>query len=1261
MPTLKTDWSQPTVNLTYVPGSGMGSVKATDDVYLVYTFTGDEGVVTAVELDIDPGSDIADLLTKNANLRNLTIVADRVIVRMMLRLPSTHVRIYARELDIARGCGIDTSGTPFTTHAVDVYTAGLNGTDGADGAQGGDLTLHIGALRNEGGGPLFELSGAAGQDPGIALPGADGATVTPWNPADANVYWSGLVGTSGRDTLAKIWGKPISDDLWKLAKDVVQIDSTIYDHAHGRHSMTIWTPAGTQLPTDGQPSQAQSGVPGRGGIGGKLFCSRVHIDSSLVHSADGPSGNPRTTPGGKAGYVTCGPNCQAPGSKHNIDVVGTPYILQSKSLPSCKPGADKPGPSAPATKHGTHGGMDYTFLTAPAGWLDPLHLGTYRHFINDLHAAGDFAQALTYVNYVLDALKVWNETSLTAGGPDPLPCDVTFGAAFKSFNALKINLLNRVDPFGNPAGWTPTLSLAVTLAEYDAEVDRALPAFYLARFFDKYASDVTKKKDICTSGIASLQSSRKIAKEQISDLATQAGQLTTDIGTLQTQIRSFQTQLQAAEQALQTQAEFRVYGAHLLKIASAVCSLIPVGQPELGMAGGALNVVTEYVAGKDPTAANAGKDLLNQLSTVASYGLDQYAANLKKELKKDDDDPTAKSSANPNEAKKNARAEKAAALHKLSSGLADCSSSVATELGGMLAPADEIDAMLSQLEAADPEYQRLAAPLRTLNESKAALMSNLTHIVQSISDLTGEIEASYQQESGLYEELVASTQALSPTSWRLFHQMGQDAQQNLLNFQYYLIKAFEYQLLAPVDGVDPRLDNLLTSIDKAVNAGTAPAPGLDYSTYKTALMGIRDTVVGQLADLVLTSKPGRPKVAFTDSLIHFDLSSDELERLNDDQVNNVIINLFDRNQLDPTDENVRIQRIDITIEGKPVPGVGGQNRTCKVKVEHFGDGILRSRCRLYCVRSFAGTPTQSVRWWSATYSENTHPPSAQDQDSPLSNELLAYMIPSQSASKMNNYFYCPPAWSDLKIWRTETWLELTKVHLDITMSVQNADQTEAPLIISEENGWIVPLDLVRLSDNELRQRQTTCFEIYGTGQKVKVMPGYCGPDKMAVALVDLNAPKATDVGGLPPWTLTSMPQRIGRRLQIKLGPAYFTAPLTAPTILAGQASRQVLATLSLSHPYNWPVGGTVAYSLSFVDANKVELQGPWSKELLLTDPGYVFPSLTDIARDPSGTSVRRRVYRRFTDALGKVHPVEQVYIKELDNNDSVASAVDANP
>lgn len=1259
MTAIRTNPAPPTVPLQYVATAGIGNVKPDDDQYRLFTFTGtapaEEGVVSGVSLVISQGSNIGNLLDHRP-LTKLTLVADRVELQMMLHLPGTEVRIFARELYASQGCGIDTTGTalPAAPSATGL-TGDVDGHSGVAGQNGGDIHLYVGSFSNHAG-LIFNLGGAAGQGAGNAVPATPGPVVAAWTTSDT--MSSGFCSGS---TLANV-DQSASSQL-SSKQDIVGIDIA-QDYSTDIGARTIWgtrkgawTPTGVTVPGPAKPSLGKAGTPGKGGDGGKLFCIKpIVVDPAWFLSIAGSGGPPGRIPGALGGYVTYQGTKSGAGSTYSvhIDTNGASSVTLTSTLQAIPDIPDAAGPTAAS---GQNGSIVQVSPSPASGWLHPLHMHIYRHFIGDMHAAGDFAGASRYLAAVMQALDAWRAASSTAGTSAATADDIAFGAGHKRFAALMLRLVQRVDAFGNPAGWTPTLSLATSLTAYKQQVDRALPALYLARWFDKYGTQVANKKASCTAGISTLQSDRDAARQQLSQLSKDAGSLDAQIAALAPQIAAVQKQMSAIEVKLHSQAKFDVVGAHLLKMASAVCSLVPVGQPELGMVGGGLDVVTNYLTSKNLTAANVGQDLMTQLSGVASYGLSKHASALDSELAKPDDDPTAppQPQKTPDEIKREARAAKAANLHKLSDGLGSFAGTVTTELGGLMAPADDITAMLSQLEAADPAYQQLAASLNALNEAKSALLDRVNEIVQSINDLTGTIESGYQAEADLWRELGATT-ALDHSCLVAIRGMGQDALRTLRSFQYFMLKAYEYQLLAPLPGADLRVAALVTSIDNAVAKGTDPGSVTDYSPYQAALSGISNNVVTSLLTQV-QQQLNAPKV----STYQYDLSQDELASINDSGENKVVLNLFERGLLDAGYENHRIESLVISaIKGTPVNNAG-INRYCAVQVEYWGEGVLRSKGELFCVRSFGPAPmgTQGrnpVRTWSASYSEKTQS-STPDADSATFTDLLTQVIPETTATSQHIYIYCPPAWTDLVVRRLDPWLKLTQVTITVTVSHQAADQSEAVLTISEENGLIVPLELFRNSDGQLRRSKTTCFEIYTIGDQVSVSPGYGGV-KMVQSLVDLDNPRAPDVAGTGPWTLDL--RNVGRRLQLKMGVGYWAPPLTRPGVFAWALDYDKLAGYTRSHPYNWPAGGSVAYSLSFVDKNHVEtVPGPWSDEFPIG--GYVFPILRDIAFDPSGKSVTRRVYRRFTDAAGTSYPVEQITIKELQNNAPVLTAVDSNP
>ena len=60
------------------------------------------------------------------------------------------------------------------------------------------------------------------------------------------------------------------------------------------------------------------------------------------------------------------------------------------------------------------------------------------------------------------------------------------------------NMLYRLeqglDYFGNPAGWVPLLSFEVMLANYDAEIDRAIPTLYMYYWLNRVQPPAVKFK-----------------------------------------------------------------------------------------------------------------------------------------------------------------------------------------------------------------------------------------------------------------------------------------------------------------------------------------------------------------------------------------------------------------------------------------------------------------------------------------------------------------------------------------------------------------------------------------------------------------------------------------------------------------------------------------------------------------------------------------------------------------------------------------------
>jgi len=223
--------------------------------------------------------------------------------------------------------------------------------------------------------------------------------------------------------------------------------------------------------------------------------------------------------------------------------------------------------------------------------------------------------------------------------------------------------------------------------------------------------------------------------------------------------------------------------------------------------------------------------------------------------------------------------------------------------------------------------------------------------------------------------------------------------------------------------------------------------------------------------------------------------------------------------------------------------------------------------------------------------------------------------------------YAPPAWMRLTISKDEEWLDVASLTFDYSLSYKKANRSQAALVTTEESGTAVPL---RITCNGVTQRLLT-----------------------GVYLSDLDDLGANDVDGGGPWTvkMSSASRPLGdRRLQVKLGAAYYSAPLTAPNIVAWAKERDWLKIHPPLAAGNWALGSKVRYALTFVDKNGKETAlGPWSDAF---DPGvgYICAILTDIAFDPSGAATERRLYRQFIDQASTASPQELVKLSSLVSN-----------
>jgi polyhydroxyalkanoate synthesis regulator phasin len=162
-------------------------------------------------------------------------------------------------------------------------------------------------------------------------------------------------------------------------------------------------------------------------------------------------------------------------------------------------------------------------------------------------------------------------------------------AAQSEVAALLQRLRGHLDYFGNAAGYTPLLSLQGTIQLYAEETKRALRTLLLVQWVDAKERDATEAANALGDIIVSLNEETQQAADQVTSSETKISEVTKRIEFLQQELNSLSNQLGTLRNQLLSKVENKAQEQarikFAIKMAAAVCQVIPVGQPALGSIG----------------------------------------------------------------------------------------------------------------------------------------------------------------------------------------------------------------------------------------------------------------------------------------------------------------------------------------------------------------------------------------------------------------------------------------------------------------------------------------------------------------------------------------------------------------------------------------------------------------------------------------------------------------------------------------------------
>ncbi|MBN8441838.1 MAG: SH3 domain-containing protein [Thauera sp.] len=988
---------------------------------------------------------------------SLTLCADHLVIHDELYLPETDVRIFAREVTFEGQARIDTSPLAWQRdRARGAVETGAKGDDGAHGRKAGDMLVRFDRL--DAGGELstrFVLRGGRGQDAGEGMRWTAGTSHP--STRSRSVRYASLWPWTTKKTVTAEFDVPatyVKSSQWDgtLGRALAIKDRDLASYG-----------APNCRPTSATGGQAP-GTPGNGGDAGQ-FASNRRIADGLIDRAGGACGR-------KAADVAAAPGGQPASWAHYEltyyytapDSKGSWSEVRKTAQGTTADGVAYP---APAARKETGASPEPVVNDSANAWLHPFLAQVVLRHARDMYLADR-------VETTGEILSVYRQAFDTDGGRTPEGAGWESDAHYEAVKAEVRTLLHRIashrDYFGNPVGWTPLFSLQSHMRMYDDEVDAGLRTLIMTRWVRHAAEREQNALAAMDDAIANLNADTAEAGESIDAAEGVLRRVEEELTSLRTELLALQDDLERRREALRVAAANDLLMRARIDFAAqalgAVCTVVPVGQPALGVVGALAPVIARHATAADSDPIDAVGDGFQALAGWSKgAGKDtftEWAAKVKAEAK-----PKGGQAASDEDDAKT-RADRIAHVGK---NIGPALSQIGDAFKGLKIPHSEIEAELEHLAAESPEYGELIDRIVDLNLRKAGFIRRLDDALQTLAGAYGRITANFVDIASLARQRQSTLAILDHQALLFIDDMEQRARDRLVRYQYYLLRAYEASAYRAWDDVDYRLASVFDRIAELLEKDAEGRQGTYADRYagdglqqrlailRPVFRGILDEIEERLKSDFQTSYPYSREYRLSS-----ENTPDIVARLNRD--GRATFNLMDIHPqavlIPPNKERVRLAGIGVKriVLRAGAPDAGSVELTFRP----VGDGTIRSDGRLYAFRHPAQSGQASAEerrsqlLWGTVYSLSSGAMTP-IEPSKESLSLLACLIKDPAIDK--DSLAKPAAWTDVEVaLEKPVGTELDSVLLDLsflfcplafehhTLDIRTAGQ-RAPLILCD--------------------------------------------------------------------------------------------------------------------------------------------------------------------------------------------------------------------
>ena len=898
--------------------------------------------VTALPADTKRSSATGPLPVQKVT--RLTIICDTLTVRCRWWMPECEVIIYARRIEfVGEGC-IDTSPAPWELkRARDAYDK-TPGANGADGRPGGKVTIYTRDVDTTAGSRAKRIitDGGNGQDAGKGIDGINGGSASntlSWlgdDYVDTKRWTDSFMTTVVKVKLEHHRGKTVLGirRIWKVA-------------GFERHNKVEGT---TEPPSNGTDA-VRPGDAGSGGAPGVLATNDAGL-IALWQAKPGKAGQeaPRAK-GGEAGWPRQSVFYECKYYWHFYLGSGE-YDNTSESEVQHTDHYSYPGASFSGRAGNDADLVSIDLSETEANiWLHASLVPLLQDYVRACYLRGDQAEAQRLVD--LYAPVFLDEIPLKRGVWQQRDTPYWRGLQTE-FATLQQRLVNHLDYFGKPAGYTPMLSLASSFQLYRMDVDLALEVLMFTAWVAAKQTEQHERAE------ASRAASQLIIKEsaaiaaRIEAAESRAETLRSDVAALEKAQDDAHAELAAQKTRLWNEASGDIARIGQIKLAvnlgAALLQVFPYGQPILGgvAAAGAdafdlldeePDAVLKKVKTRLTDTAKAYKD-----SSKETEELVKKAKAEAKELK-----TAAGKKLTVDEIKKLAKT-KPSAWSTAGKGVAEAGALVAKAYKAAQVSKEEIEIRLAKLASKDEKWNALVKQIKELIEQRGAIHAALLEINQEVGQGYADLASNYDALAALNgEEASARARALTGDTFRIIEGIRNRAKLSLTQSLYTVVRAFESALFKPVN-VNWSLDVLATQIntlisDKPMHQWTDAELKARVDTLRKAFTDnldvIRKTLITDLTSFDLKDRT-------IDFDIHAGAQGAVLDALNQGlsaEIDSAQLGVIDADWQHQMMADLTLRKIEFE-DGAQIPVVGD----AEIIVEISELGVVRHGAKLFGLR-----------------------------------------------------------------------------------------------------------------------------------------------------------------------------------------------------------------------------------------------------------------------------------------------------------------------